>query len=113
MRAARSPFKSHCHVEEWLPRIKTEKGKYTKDWDFDHRCQASVQRNRVVRVRPAMNPGWSLEFTFQITASEWIDKALLYEVLYRAGKGVGLCDHRPRFGRFRVEKFEGVKLHKN
>jgi hypothetical protein len=64
-----------------------------------------VQRSRVVRIRPAFKTGWKLEFTIEILDDQ-VAPELVQDVLALAGKTVGIGDHRPRFGRFTVTRFE-------
>lgn len=60
-----------------------------------------VQRARVMRVRPIFS-AWSVEFDFAYDESE-IDESNVIMAAETAGRLVGLCDYRPRFGRFEVE----------
>lgn len=63
-----------------------------------------VQTSRVMRTRPLFK-NWSCKFTLHLmkdvantaTVKGWVESA---------GTLVGLCDWRPRYGRFRVTKFE-------
>lgn len=64
-----------------------------------------IQRNRVTRSRPYMEPGWKVEFEISVLDPQYISPDLLSEVVARAGRFVGLCDHRPDFGRFRMSGF--------
>lgn len=67
-----------------------------------------VQRARVVRIRPAFKAGWELEFTIEVIDDQ-IAPELVHDVLALAGKTSGIGDHRPRFGRFSVTRFEVSK----
>lgn len=60
-----------------------------------------VQRARVMRVRPLFR-SWSVEFDFAYDESE-LDESNIIIAAETAGRIVGLCDYRPRFGRFDVE----------
>lgn len=64
-----------------------------------------IQRSRVVRIRPAFKAGWELEFTIEVLDDQ-IAPELVQDVLALAGKTVGIGDHRPRFGRFAITRFE-------
>jgi hypothetical protein len=63
-----------------------------------------VQTSRVMRTRP-MFKNWSASFTLHLmkdvantnTVKGWVENA---------GSLVGLCDWRPRYGRFRVKSFK-------
>ena len=74
---------------EWL----YESGKY-----MDRRM-AVVDRKRIARVRPRFNE-WSLSFTAHYD-NEIVDEKQLLTFIDTAGQFVGLCDFRPRFGRFK------------
>ena len=64
-----------------------------------------VQRARVTRLRPALSPGWVLNFEIQVFDDQ-VPPEMLQEILSYAGKAVGIGDMRPKFGRFSVIKFE-------
>jgi hypothetical protein len=64
-----------------------------------------VQRNRVERYRPALKEGWKLAFKI-ICIDDGLPSSVLNDVLILAGRTVGIGDHRPRFGRFMVSRFE-------
>lgn len=66
---------------------------------------AVVQRARIVRLRPAFKAGWELSFEIECLDDQ-IHPDLLQDVLTLAGRNVGIGDHRPRFGRFAVSRFE-------
>lgn len=67
-----------------------------------------VGQSKVMRTRPIFE-NWKLRFTVSVledqanaeTVRQWIEDA---------GKLVGMCDWRPRYGRFAVTKFEEVSL---
>ena len=60
-----------------------------------------VNRARVMRVRPVFR-SWSLQFDFAYDETE-IEEDSIVLAAESAGRLVGLCDYRPRFGRFDVE----------
>ena len=73
-----------------------------------------IQRSRIIRSRPRFDE-WTASFKIIILDTDtWIDAfdkvygggANLRDVLAAAGKYKGLCDYRPRFGRFEVTNFE-------
>lgn len=66
-----------------------------------------VQRNRILKSRPKFD-NWSLEFTLNFD-SERIDSSMLKNILVEAGAIKGIGTWRPKFGRFKVEKFDVVK----
>lgn len=71
---------------------------------FVDRRPCGVQRARVMRVRARFNV-WSLRFTLMVDP-QVIGPDRVRKALDGAGQKVGLLDHRPRYGRFEVEKFE-------
>lgn len=82
-------------------------------WEVDSR-PVVVQRARVIRSRPRFDE-WEATFTISVLDQEtWIDAydkeygggANIRDILAAAGKFKGLCDFRPRFGRFEVIAFE-------
>jgi len=77
-----------------------------KDWDYLDRRRVMIQRQGITRTRPAMQKGWRVSFDIQILIPEYIDSALLHEVIVQAGRLVGIGDFRPSFGRFYVIKYE-------
>ena len=70
------------------------------DERFQLRAGVKVQRNRVMRTRP-MFKGWELEFTVQYDDG-LLNKQDVIDIVGVTGEQVGLCDWRPRFGRFRI-----------
>lgn len=72
------------------------------DWDYLDRRRVMVQRNGITRVRPAMATGWRTGFAIAVLTPEYVQPALLHEVLSLAGRLVGVGDFRPTFGRFHV-----------
>lgn len=82
----------------------------TLDTDPDKRLYLDmrpvvVQRNRVVRLRPAFKAGWQLEFEITVIDDQ-IPSDIVKDVLDLAGRTVGIGDYRPKFGRFMVTHFE-------
>lgn len=77
-----------------------------KHWDYEHKCRVVIQRSAVTRTRPAMKAGWKATFDIMVGLPEYIDQAVLLEVISSAGRLVGLADFRPTYGRFQVTSFE-------
>ena len=77
-----------------------------KDWDFVDRRRVTIQRNGITRCRPAMFPGWKVQFELQILLPEYLSPTLVNETIASAGRLIGICDFRPTFGRFQVTGFE-------
>jgi hypothetical protein len=62
----------------------------------------NVQRAKIVRTRP-MFKDWSCEIELNVN-TENFDITDVTEILEHCGDNVGLCDWRPKYGRFTVEK---------
>lgn len=77
-----------------------------KKWDFLDRRRVTVQRAGINRTRPAFLEGWVAAFTMTVALPEYINAALLHDVLVLAGRIGGVGDFRPTHGRFRVTRFE-------
>lgn len=78
-----------------------------KQWDYEDRRRAVVQRNGINRVRPAMRAGWKVTMDFMITLPEYIAPSDVNDVIQTAGRLIGVGDFRPTFGRFQVIAFSG------
>jgi hypothetical protein len=63
-----------------------------------------IQRNRIVKGRPKFN-SWELDFNIKYDEKR-VKRETLKQILEEAGATKGIGDYRPKFGRFRVEKFE-------
>ncbi|MDI9261290.1 hypothetical protein [Alicyclobacillus sendaiensis] len=74
--------------------------------DFLDRRRVLIQRAGVTRVRPALLPGWEVEFQIETLLPEYISPELLYDLLAQAGRLVGIGDYRPMFGRFQVVEYK-------
>jgi hypothetical protein len=74
-----------------------------EDKSFVFQKMVTIQRNRILRTRPIFH-NWSaaIEVHYQ---NDIIDIVQIEKWLKVAGEQVGLCDWRPRYGRFRVESF--------
>lgn len=59
-------------------------------------------------VRPRFDE-WTLEFDIDLLQDERVSPEILKEILDYAGLYVGIGAWRPKFGRFKVEKFVKVK----
>lgn len=59
---------------------------------------------KTVRCRPAFNV-WSFEAAVIIDESK-MNERQVDQIVENAGKYVGICDYRPRFGRFNVTKIK-------
>jgi hypothetical protein len=77
-----------------------------KDWDYEDRRRAVVQRAGINRTRPAMKAGWKATFVLLVTLPEYVSPQILNEVVSMAGRINGLGDFRPTYGRFQVTSFK-------
>jgi len=77
-----------------------------KEWDYEHKCRVTVQRNGITRVRPAMKTGWTADIALMVNLPEYINPEMLNEVITNAGRLVGVGDSRPTYGRFQITRFE-------
>ncbi len=72
-----------------------------EDGRFTFQKMVVIARSRVLGTRPIFDK-WSstIEVNFENTVC---DQAQIYKWLVKAGQIVGLCDWRPRYGRFDVK----------
>jgi len=75
----------------------------TREYDIDIR-PVNIQRNKVLRHRPRFDK-WSVEFVATVDEDR-MSKDLFYDILVEAGATKGVGDHRPKFGRFKVDECE-------
>jgi hypothetical protein len=66
--------------------------------DFRLTVGAKVQRARIMRTRP-MFKEWALQFRLMFNDAV-LNESQVFEIMQVAGELVGLCDWRPKFGRF-------------
>jgi hypothetical protein len=62
-----------------------------------------VNSNRTMRCRPIFNPPWSLEFCVEYDP-EQLNEAEVRSFVTTAGQLTGLCEMRPRYGKFLVKE---------
>lgn len=74
--------------------------KLWKDENFRDARLVKIKMARIVRTRPHFVP-WGLKFTVSFLPSV-LNRADVEEAIQIAGQIIGLCDHRPKFGRFEV-----------
>jgi hypothetical protein len=80
-----------------------------KDWDYEDRRRALIQRNAINRIRPALRAGWEVEFDFLVNLPEYISPEILNGVIQAAGRLIGIADFRPTYGRFQVVRFNRIE----
>ena len=96
-------------LPDYLLLTKRDGSTMTK-WDFVDTRRCLVQQSAVSRSRPGIEAGWSIEADIHILLPNLISVEMLRNVLVNAGGVVGLCDFRPRFGRFQVTRANVVEL---
>lgn len=72
--------------------------------DYDNHVSVmavKVQKARIMRTRPIFHD-WSITFAVQFNA-DVVDGSHVTMAVEKAGSLVGLCDFRPKFGRFEIE----------
>lgn len=79
-------------------------------WDYLDERRVLVQRNAIMRQRPAFNAGWTAQMQFVVNLPEYVDPHFFQEVLTLAGRAIGVGDFRPTYGRFQVTQFEVLDL---
>lgn len=72
-----------------------------KDWNYRDVRIMTVQRAKVVRTRPRFDR-WEITFNLQYDEKK-IDLDTIINAMEYAGEYVGLCDSRPRYGKFVVK----------
>jgi hypothetical protein len=72
-----------------------------EDGGFIFRAGVKVGQARVIRTRPKFSE-WACEFSVEFD-SEIIDREEVIRAVVDAGNIKGLCDYRPRHGRFETE----------
>jgi hypothetical protein len=68
---------------------------------FAYRKSVGVSGRRVMRTRP-MFPEWELTATLIVDES-LLDESRVAQIVEEAGAYIGLCERRPKFGRFDAE----------
>lgn len=76
------------------------------DFSFRDVRAAGVQKARVVRTRPRFRAGWLLHFAIEFDENN-LDADTVCRAIDYAGSYVGLCDFRPRYGKFTATVTEG------
>lgn len=98
--ALRIPDNPVFHFEhETLPPDKLFKLDEYKDFRT-----VKIQRSKVLRCRPIFNE-WSCEIEVWFEETRLNEQEII-EVVNYAGRYIGLCDYRPKYGRFEVEGVE-------
>ena len=76
--------------------------KLYKDGRFTDTRVVRIMRASIMRTRPIFRV-WSLDVEIMYRPDE-LDENQIQDILETAGGIIGLCDYRPRFGRFEIEK---------
>jgi hypothetical protein len=83
-----------------------DRNKLWESGQFQHECLAVVGMARVVRTRPRFRD-WGVTFDIALIPGE-VNPSDIEEALRVSGAYGGLCDYRPKYGRFTVESFKEV-----
>ena len=73
-----------------------------KDKEFVHQAIVKIQRSSILRTRPVFKE-WACDIEFEID-TEYLDVETVNRWVDVAGRLVGWCDWRPRYGRFTATK---------
>lgn len=100
------PFlRAGLHLKEDFVPIK---GKYT--FDGIHECSGRIPPRtgaRVILFRPYVDSGWEASFRL-VKLDTMFSWKTVEAAIQRGGIGIGLCDHRPEYGRFILKNFKEV-----
>jgi hypothetical protein len=89
-------------VEELVPLCHFD-GTPIRSYVIDQRPVVVVSA-RIIRARPRYDE-WSTTFTISYDHQLVPDARIIVDILADAGSRLGVGDHRPRFGRFRVREY--------
>jgi hypothetical protein len=98
-------FKAGMFIEQDFPLVYPGPQNPRDMWDsgtFVNRTQVRNQAARIMRTRPIFRT-WKCEFTVTIN-KELMDEQSVFQALTITGQQIGICDWRPRFGRFEVSR---------
>jgi hypothetical protein len=84
--------------------VDEEKIPLNKSYDEADIRPVVIMGHRVVKGRPRFN-SWSLQFTLTYDEKR-IDIKVVRQLTEESGISTGIGDYRPRFGRFRLSRFE-------
>lgn len=63
-----------------------------------------IGTSKTVRCRPAFNE-WSFDFTIILDEAK-LNERQIDDIVKNAGRYVGICDYRPRYGKFDVKRIK-------
>ena len=63
-----------------------------------------IGTSKTVRCRPAFNT-WSFDFSIILDEAK-LNERQVDEIVENAGRYVGICDYRPRYGKFNIAKLK-------
>jgi len=109
-KSARDLIVAGLIVDPELAPLISPAGEHYTEGDFMDRRRVTVQQSAIARTRPGVEAGWTMHAEIRILQPDLISVELLSRILVNAGACVGLCDFRPRYGRFRVARCEAVAL---
>ena len=77
---------------------KLSKTELIQNYEYRDTRVMTVQRSKILRTRPRFDQ-WKIAFTI-IYNEEKIDLETIVNAMEYAGQYVGLCDSRPKYGKF-------------
>ena len=85
---------------------KLTKEQLMNDYQYRDTRAMNVMRAKVMRTRPRFDT-WKCKFTL-ILQDDKMDLDTLMNIMNYAGSYVGLCDSRPRYGKFAVSEIKEI-----
>jgi hypothetical protein len=86
-----------------------ETNAYESSIYIDYRSVVVNRGSRVGRARLAFSPGWRIRFSILVQDPQ-LPAEVVNQVLTEAGQAVGIGDYRPRYGRFKILRFDISQL---
>ena len=80
--------------------------KLYKKIEYSDMRTVKVKQAKTTRCRPKFD-SWKGEFTV-ILDEDKLNVEEIEQIVNNAGKYVGMCDYRPRYGRFQVTNFKSM-----
>jgi len=97
-----SDIEKYCNVTELCVPLNyganLSKEELIKDYNYRDTRPMTVMRAKILRTRPRFN-NWQISFNMTYEESK-IDVEVIRQAIEYAGAYVGLCDSRPKYGKF-------------
>lgn len=85
-----------------FPHMKLTPDKLFEKTQYVDMRTVKVKMNKIMRCRPIFNE-WSCEVTIFFDETR-LDEAEIEQIVEYAAQYIGVCDYRPKFGRFTAER---------